>query len=96
MKNAACFVVVFLDKSHSYHYIKDVQSCGAFIQNIMLAAHSLNIGSCWIGEILSQSKNVNMLLGIADNMELMGIVTLGYYDVKSVTTRKAFEEFGLR
>lgn len=79
MINAPCFVCVFLDKEQSYDYIKDVQSCGAAIQNIMLCAHSLGIGSCWIGEIFGKSDQMIKLLNLDGNRyELMAIVTLGY------------------
>lgn len=85
MQTAPCFILVFLDKSLSYDYIKDVQSCGAAMQNIMLCAHSLKIGSCWIGEILSRSNDVKKLVGINDNsLELMGIVVLGHSNEKNV------------
>ena len=79
MKNAQCFICVFLNKKQSYDYVKDVQSCGAAIQNIMLSAHSLGIGSCWIGEILGKSGQVIELLKLDENnYSLMAIVTLGY------------------
>ena len=95
MKTASHFIVVFLDKSCSYHYVKDVQSCGALMQNIMLAAYSLNIGSCWIGEILASEEKVKRFLGVKEeHFELMGIVTLGYPDGEdSISSRKAFEDF---
>jgi nitroreductase len=79
MKNASCFICVFLDKEKSYDYIKDVQSCGAAIQNILLCAHSLGIGSCWIGEILEKSEQIIKLLKFNENRyELMALVILGY------------------
>ena len=79
MTNAPCFICVFLNKQQSYDHIKDVQSCGAVIQNIMLCAHSLGIGSCWIGEILEKSDQVIKLLKLDENRyELMALVTLGY------------------
>ena len=60
---------VFLDESCSYNQMKDIQSCGAAMQNTMLVAHALVIGSCWIGEILSKENEVKKLLAI-DNEEL--------------------------
>ena len=57
-------VAVYLDKSRSYDRLKDAQSCGAAIQNIMLAAHSLGIGSCWIGEILPKDDEIKAMLNI--------------------------------
>ncbi len=95
MREAKCIIVVFLDKSHSYDYIKDVQSCGASIQNILLAAHSLGLGSCWVGEILNRSQEVKTLLCISDeNLELMGVVTLGYtFERKVGIAKKEVADF---
>ncbi|NLM56141.1 MAG: nitroreductase family protein, partial [Clostridiales bacterium] len=59
--------------------IKDAQSCGAAIQNMMLAAHSLGIGSCWIGEILPKDDEIKAILNIENSdLELMAVVTFGY------------------
>ena len=95
MKDAACFIIVYLDKACSYNYIKDVQSCGAAMQNIMLSACEFNIGTCWIGEILSKANDVNNILNIKnDNFELMGIVTLGYNLGETInSSRRNIESF---
>ena len=95
MRSATCFICVFLDKERSYDYIKDVQSCGAAVQNIMLCAHSLGIGSCWIGEILGESDQVVKLTMLDKNRyELMAIVTLGYKASKTLNPgRKDISSF---
>lgn len=80
MATAPCFILLYLDKEKSYDYIKDVQSCGAAIQNIILCAHSMGIGGCWVGEILNNSKEINGILQIDNTkLELMGVVTLGHF-----------------
>lgn len=85
MKTSAAMIVVFLDKSRSYNHLKDVQSCGAVMQTILLAAHEFGIGSCWIGEILNASEQVkNTIQCNNDNLELMGVITLGYAEGKDV------------
>ncbi len=95
MQTSACFIVVFLDNDFSYNYVKDVQSCGAAIQNMMLTAHSLGIGSCWIGEILPKGETVKEILQITkDSLELMAIITLGYSSGDAVNSgRKKTELF---
>ena len=52
-----CVIIVLLDRSVFYDHVKDLQSCGAAMQNILLCAHALNIGSCWIGGILDVSDD---------------------------------------
>ena len=98
MRKAKCFIIVYLDKSCSYHYIKDIQSCGAAIQNILLAAYSMKIGSCWVGELMEKGEEIKSLLGInSKELEVMGIVTLGYSDKYSDTlNRRELESFIVR
>ena len=95
MRTAPCLVAVYLDKSRSYDRLKDAQSCGAAIQNIMLAAHSLGIGSCWIGEILPKDDEIKAMLNIKiSDLELMAIISLGYgAGQPSRYIRNSFESF---
>lgn len=95
MRNAKCCIIVYLDKSCSYDYIKDMQSCGASIQNILLAAHSMGIGSCWVGEVMGKDEEIKTLLGIQnDDLEVAGIVALGYCDIPdTVLNRRQLDSF---
>ncbi|WP_143319812.1 nitroreductase [Clostridium sp. HBUAS56010] len=60
-----------------------MEDCAAALQNMFLAAHSLNIGSCWI-QILAITCNdpeVRSLLtelGIPKDYDLCGTAALGY------------------
>ena len=87
--------MIFFYKSSSSNHIKWVQSCGALIQNVLLSAHSLNIGSRLIGEILSKADELKALLDISnEDLELMGIITLGYIKHKTNNPgRKTLESF---
>ncbi|MHA1913824.1 MAG: nitroreductase family protein [Promethearchaeota archaeon] len=49
---------------------------GAVIQNMLLRAHSLGIGSCWIGAF--NRKIVRHLLDIPDNWQIPCLVIFGY------------------
>ncbi|MBQ7445034.1 MAG: nitroreductase family protein [Clostridia bacterium] len=89
MRSAPLFILVFLDKHLSYDYVKDVQSCGAAIQNMLLAATSLGISSCWIGEIVSKQDQIKSLLKIKDDsLELMGLIVFGYSSEKPKVPRR--------
>jgi nitroreductase/Pyruvate/2-oxoacid:ferredoxin oxidoreductase delta subunit len=47
----------------------------------MLAAHSLGLGTCWIGfavQSLFRNKRMKRLLGIGDDMIVAGVMSLGY------------------
>ena len=78
IKVAPLLIVVFLDKEHMYNYIKDVQSVGACIQNMLLAIHSIGLGGVWLGEILKNRELVNKVLEVPDTFELMGIIAFGH------------------
>lgn len=78
MKEANAFIVVYLDKEKSYHYKKDLQGIGAAIENICLQATEMKIGTCWIGEILSNELLVNNIIGVPESYELMAVICIGY------------------
>lgn len=95
MKTADCLICVFLDKDSAFDRTKDCQSIGACIENMLLAATSLGIGSCWIGEILERQTEVKELLQIdKDRYDLMAIISLGYplRPNATVTPRKPLSE----
>jgi len=78
IKGARALIGVFIDRDAMYHEVKDHQAMGACIQNILLAAYSLGIGSVWLGEILKSSGEVRELLGLSEQLELMAVVAMGY------------------
>lgn len=81
VRGAQLLVAVFLDKEAVYDEMKDCQAAGAAIQNMMLAAHSLGIGSVWIGQILAQEPAVLAALKLpAERYRLMALVAFGRPD----------------
>ena len=94
LKTAGGLIFVFLDRNKSYDYIKDMQSCGAAIQNMLLTAESLGISSCWVGSVASKSEMVNNHFKISENHELVAIITLGYRSIRNVNPgRNKYESF---
>ncbi len=81
-------IVVFLDNDSLYHREKDIQSIGAALQNMLLAAHGLGLGAVWLGEILKNAKRVGELLELPTRFELMAVVAVGYPDPEHKATRK--------
>ena len=83
VKTAPCLIFVYLDKNTLSDRVfncelKHKQVIGSAIQNILLAARELQLGTCWIGEILKHEKELNVLLELPDNLELMAMLTVGY------------------
>ena len=92
---APCLILLYLDKNISYNYIKDVQSCGMLMQNIMLTAHAEGLGTCLVGELTEKGENVKNILNITDEaLELMGVITIGHPRGNTPqVTRKKISEF---
>lgn len=55
-----------------------IQNCAAAIQNMLLAAHSLGLGSCWIGAF--DEGKLKTLLDIPEDVRPEAIITIGYPD----------------
>lgn len=77
IRDAAVLIAVFLDKDKSYNRDKDIQAIGACIQNMLLTAHDLEWGACWLGEILNQADEVEKALNVPRAFELMAVVAIG-------------------
>jgi nitroreductase len=97
VRNANALIAVYLSKDDMYDAVKDHQSAGACIQNMLLAAEALGLGAVWLGQILKNKTEVNRILGLTDNFDLMAVVVLGHplhHNQKS--ERKEFSELLLK
>jgi len=77
IKDAPALLAVCMDTSDSYNREKDLMAMGACIQNMLLEAHSLGLGTCWLGEILNKKREVAKYLNLDNDLELMAVITLG-------------------
>jgi len=90
ISNAPVLLVVCLTKEHMQkyrderrqkcEYMMAVQSVAAAIQNLLLAAHELRLGSCWMCAPLFSQESVREILGIPRHVEPQALVTLGYFE----------------
>ncbi len=78
VNSADVIIAVFYNTSAGYDRTKDIQSIGACIQNMLLAAHDLGLGAVWLGEILRCSAEVKALLHAPEDHELMAAVAVGF------------------
>jgi nitroreductase len=83
VKSASCAIAVFYDIDSGYDRTKDVLAIGACVQNMLLAALSLDLGACWLGEILKNKEKVAQLFEAPASYELMAVVALGESSEKS-------------
>jgi nitroreductase len=75
--NAPCAVFLFMDGSLGEWSIFDT---GLFTQNLILAAHSLGIGSCIQASVVDYAKEIKKFLDIDESKKMLVCIALGYPD----------------
>ena len=85
---AQVLIAVFLDTEKSYHREKDIQAIGACLQNMLLEAHSLGLGTVWLGEIIRSNEQIKAILGLGKELDLMAVVALGHPDEKPNSVKR--------
>ena len=88
VRDANALIAVYLSKDDMYDTVKDIQSAGACIQNVLLAAEALDLGGVWLGQILKNKLEVNKILGLTDNFDLMAVVALGHPSHRNQKSRR--------
>ena len=70
-------LLIFVSGAKSTYAVYD---CSMAAQNMMLAAYSLGIGSCWIGTAVSTANNptVKANLGVPEDHEVHAAIIFGY------------------
>lgn len=76
--SAPVLIAVFLDTAASYHREKDFMAIGAAIENILLAAHSMQLGAVWLGEILKNKEKVSDILQAPNVFEPAAVIAVGH------------------
>ena len=92
VEGAPLLIAVYLFHEVLYNYVKDIQSIGASIENMLLACHELELGAVWLGEILNQDERVNSILETPESFELMAVVAIGHPAETSTSERKEMHE----
>lgn len=92
---APCVLVVLADRGVSHNYIYD----GSLVMgNLMLAATSLGLGSCWIHRAretfeLPEGKEILKSLGIEGDFVGIGNCVIGYADCEVPTAKPRKENW---
>jgi len=57
-----------------------IQDCSAATQNILLAAHALGLGACWLGIHPREKRKeaLRKLLHLPESVEAFSVIALGY------------------
>lgn len=76
LAEAPVAIAVVIDPSLSNHPVEDG---AAATQNMLLAAHAVGLGSCWIGSYGSAyEERAKRILGIPDDKRLLSLISLGF------------------
>ncbi len=67
-----------------------IQESGACVQNLMLTAHSLGLGTCWVGAF--DEGEVRRILHIPDHVRPVAIITLGYPNESPKSSRRDLKD----
>jgi F420 biosynthesis protein FbiB-like protein len=71
-----------------------VQSIGAAIQNMLLAAHSKSLGACWFCAPIFCKDTVKKVLKITEDVEPQALIAMGYPAEKpSAPSRKPLQSY---
>jgi nitroreductase len=63
------------------------------VQNFMLAAHSLGLGTCWMGVINTEFEQpIKNLLGVPEGLVVLCTVSVGYPDERAGRSRRPLKE----
>jgi len=95
--NAPVAILVFVDEVFSKD-LPHILSVGAAVQNALLAATEMGLGSCWIGGVWRYTRHIRDLFGIPDGKVLLSTMAIGYPDLDSrisayKSTRDEISEF---
>lgn len=78
-----------------------IQNCAAAAQNMLLMAHSLGLGSCWVGAF--EEDMLKRAIGLGDQARPQAVIVLGYSNEEvpepmslTLETITFFESYGNR
>lgn len=87
MQQAPVHIVIFakLTREEQYYGIRgirlySIQDCAMAAMNIMLAAHDLGLGTCFVSAF--EEEAMSRVFKLPDDVRPQGVITLGYTDEK--------------
>jgi len=90
LADAPIGIAVVIDPNASAH---SVESGAVATENMLLAAHVLELGACWIGSYNSSyEEEVKDILGIPKDKRLLSIISIGHPDESPKKNRKELRE----
>jgi nitroreductase len=80
LTDAPVAVVVCADQRIEKHVGFWVQDCSAATQNILLAAHELGLGACWLGyyPVRERTAGLRRVLGLPEEVVPLCVIAVGH------------------
>jgi nitroreductase len=85
MEIAPIYIVVVAEPEKMERYygtrgarLYTIQGCAAAIQNMLLTAHSLGLGACWVGAF--DEDEIFRILNLPEEKAVQGVIVIGYAD----------------
>jgi nitroreductase len=66
------------ENPQNYQLFNDIVGLSCAIENLMLVAVSLDLGTCWIGSFKDKEKDISKIVGSKNAEELMAAILIGY------------------
>ncbi len=95
--DAPVLIVVGFDIDGMYSYYGErgvhlygIQDTAAAIQNLLLRAYDLGLGTCWVGAF--NESEVSEILKLPNNIRPVAIITVGYPAERPNSYRKSLDE----
>ncbi len=87
--NSPTLIVIARDVKNNY----SMMDCGILLQNILLSAHGIGLGTCPLGTLvpilnLPENKDILELLNIPEGYEVAINVALGYPDEEPIVKKR--------
>ena len=90
LSQAALGIAVIIDEAASSHAVEDG---AAATQNVLLEAHSLGLGACWIGTYGSPHEaSAKKVLKVPEDKRLLSVIAVGRPAETARRTRKPLAE----
>lgn len=79
LKGAPMAIVVCADRNSEKHKGYWVQDCSAAVENMLLAAHALGLGACWLGVFPREDRvaGIQKLLGTPEGVVPLAAIAVG-------------------
>jgi nitroreductase len=71
-----------------------VQDCSAAVQNILISANDLGLGTCWTAAypLEDRAEGFRKLLSLPEGVVALALITLGYPAERPVTEKRYKKE----